>query len=172
MLEETNGLSLDKLLYHVRKDGSDGVEPLVRLTDVTKSDLVEEDLLHDEDRDRLRELRTGLHDPQTEGDDLSREKEVDNVAVVVLLDERTDDAEGGEAEVLKRTGLRGRVKERIEEKGDVGAEEEGAGVVVRSDALEEGEGVANTVRGVSSKGGRGEERVDGDDFLQKSRHDA
>lgn len=165
-------MRLDELLDHVREDRPDGVEPLVRLADVAESYLVEEDLLDDEDGDRFRQLRTRLHDPKAEGDDFGREEEVDDVAVIVLLDEGSDDAEGGEAEVLERTSLGSRVEEGVEEEGDVGAEEEGAGVVVRGDALEEGEGVADAVRGVGGEGRRGEERVDGNDFLEKSRHDA
>lgn len=39
-------------------------------------------------------------------------------------------------------------------------QEEGSGVVVRGDALEEGEGVTDSVRGVSGERWRSEERVD------------
>ena len=85
--------------------------------------------------------------------------------------ECSDDAEGGEAEVFEGTGFRSGVKEGVEEEGNVGGEEEGTGVVVGSDALEEGEGVADSIRGVGGEGRRREKWVDGDYLLQQRRHD-
>jgi len=49
MFEESDRLSLDKLIDHVTKDGADGEKSLVSVTDVREPGLVEEDLLHDED---------------------------------------------------------------------------------------------------------------------------
>lgn len=134
--------------------------------------LVEENLLDDKDGDRFRQFGPGLHDAEAERDDLGRQEKVDDVAVVVLLDERADDAERSQAEVLERARFRGRVEERIQEQGDVGRQEEGARVVVRGDALQEGEGVADPVRGVRRQRRRSEERVHRHDLLQQRRHDA
>ena len=64
------------------------------MTDIREASLVKEDLLHDENGNRLGEFRAGLHDAETEGDDLGRKKEVDYGVVVILLrreeGERTD----------------------------------------------------------------------------------
>ena len=54
----------------------------------------------------------------------------------------------------------------------MGTEEEGSGVLVRGDALEQGQGVANAVRGVGRQSRRGEEGIDGNNFLEKSGHGA
>lgn len=85
MLEQPHCLRLHELVDHVAQDGADGVEPLVGVADVRQAGLVEEDLLHNEDGDRLGELRARLHDAQAEGYDLGREEEVDDGIVVVLL---------------------------------------------------------------------------------------
>lgn len=68
MLQEANSLGLDERLDHVGEDGSDSVEALVRLTDILQSEVVEEDLLDDEDGNRLGQLRASLHDTQTQRD--------------------------------------------------------------------------------------------------------
>lgn len=56
MLEQPDGLTLDELIDHVAEDSSDGVEPLVRLTNISEPEIVEEDLLHNEDGDGLAEF--------------------------------------------------------------------------------------------------------------------
>ena len=53
VLQEAHRLLLDKLGDHVAEDGPDGVESLVRLANVRQARVVEQDLLHDEDGDRL-----------------------------------------------------------------------------------------------------------------------
>ena len=73
MFEQPDCRSLDELIHHVAKDGADGKEALISVTDIGKPGLVEEDLLHDEDRDGLGEFRAGFHDAQAERDDLGRE---------------------------------------------------------------------------------------------------
>ena len=151
VLEKPDRLALDQLVDHVAKHSADRVEALVRLADVSQPHLVEQDLLDDEDGDRLAQLGPGLHDAKAKGDDLGREEEVDHVRVVILLDERTDHAERGEAEVLEWARLAGRVEERVEEERDVGREEEGARVVVRGDALQECERIADPVRGMGGE---------------------
>lgn len=52
----------------------------------------------------------------------------------------------------------------------MGSEEEGSGVLVRRNALEQGQGVANAVRGVGRQSRRREEGVDGNNLLEKSGH--
>lgn len=118
MLQQADRLLLDELRHHVAEHGADGVEALVRVADVGEAHVVEQDLLHDEDRDRLAQLRARLHDAQTQRDDLGREQEVDHLGRIVL-DERADDAERGEAQVFERAGLGGGVEEGIEEERNV-----------------------------------------------------
>ena len=73
MLEQPYGLLLNELLHHVAEHGADGVETLVCVADVPEPEIVEQNFLHDEDRNRLAQLRSGLHNAQTEWDDLGRE---------------------------------------------------------------------------------------------------
>lgn len=40
MLEEANGLLLDKLVDHVTEDGADGVEAFISLADVRKANVI------------------------------------------------------------------------------------------------------------------------------------
>ena len=54
----------------------------------------------------------------------------------------------------------------------MGTEEEGSGVLVRGDALEQGKGIAYSVRGVGRQGGRGKEGINGHNLLQESGHGA
>lgn len=70
MLEQSYSLSLDKTNDHIAQDRANGIEALIRCTDVPKTRIVEQDLLNDEDCDRLRQLATCLHDPQAEWYDL------------------------------------------------------------------------------------------------------
>ena len=90
MLQQTDSLLLDELVDHVAENGADSVEALVRLADVRQTNIVEQDLLDDKDRDGLAELGAGLHDTKTERDDLGCQKEVDDLGGVVL-DKRADD---------------------------------------------------------------------------------
>ena len=93
VLEESDCLRLDELVDHVAKDGADGKEALVGVTDIRQPSLVEKDLLHDEDCNRFGEFRTGLHDAETEGDDLGGEKEVNYRVVVILLMRAAEEGE-------------------------------------------------------------------------------
>lgn len=72
VFEEADRLGLDELVDHVAEDGADGEKAFVSVTNVGKSGLIEEDLLHDEDCDRFRKFRAGFHDAEAEGDDLCR----------------------------------------------------------------------------------------------------
>jgi hypothetical protein len=79
MLQKPDRLRIHQIVHHRAQDGADGVESLVRLTDVRQAEIVEQDLLDDEDGDCFREFRSGLHDAEAEGDDLGGEEEVDDV---------------------------------------------------------------------------------------------
>lgn len=85
VFEESDRLGFDELVDHVAEDGTDGEKAFVSVTDIGEPGLVEEDLLHDEDRDGLREFRAGFHDAEAEGDDLCRKEKVDHRVVIVLL---------------------------------------------------------------------------------------
>lgn len=69
--------------------------------------------MYDKDGDRLAELRTGLHNPETERNDFSRQKEVDDLRRVVL-DKSANDSEAGKSKVFERTALGGRVEKGVE----------------------------------------------------------
>lgn len=118
MLQQPNGLLIHQLRHHIRQDCAHSVKALICLANVLQAHVVEENLLHDEDGDGLTQLGAGLHDAQAERDDLGREQEVDDFGAVVL-DQRADDAEGSQAEVLEGAGLGGGVEEGVEEEGDV-----------------------------------------------------
>ena len=94
MLEKSNGLLLHQLIDHVAEHCAHCIEALISLTDVGKTDVVEQDLLHNENSNSLTKLRTCLHNTEAERDDLGCEEEVDHLGGVVL-DERTDDTQGG-----------------------------------------------------------------------------
>lgn len=105
VLEQADSLGLNELGDHVAEDGADGIKALVSLTDVGQAHFVKENLLDDEDGDRFAELRAVLHDAETERDDFCGEEEGDDIRVVILLDESANDAEGGQAQILKGTSL-------------------------------------------------------------------
>jgi len=119
MFEQADSLLLHKLVHHVAEHRTHCVEPLIRLANIRQPDIIQENLLDNEDGDRLAELRTRLHDPKAKRNDLSGEKEVDDLGRIIL-DQRTDDAKGSQAEVLEWTRLRRRVEERIKEERNVG----------------------------------------------------
>ena len=85
VLEETHCLCLDKLIHHVAEHSADGVKTFVCVAYVREARLVEEDLLHNEDRDCLGELGSSLHDTQAKGDDFRREQEMNDRVIVILL---------------------------------------------------------------------------------------
>ena len=79
MLEQAHCLLLDELVDHVGKNGSNGVESFVSLTDVLQTEVVEQDLLNDKDGDSLAEFATCFHDTQAERDNFGCKKEVDDL---------------------------------------------------------------------------------------------
>jgi hypothetical protein len=90
MLQQTDSLLLDELVDHVAKDGADGVKAFVGLADVRQADIIQQDLLHDKDRDGLAEFGAGLHDTKTEWDDFGCQEEIDDLGGVIL-DKCTND---------------------------------------------------------------------------------
>ena len=101
--------------------------------------------MQDEGGHGLGELAALLHDPEAQGDDLCGEEEVDDL-LFIGLDQCSDDAQAGEAEVLEGTGLRDRVQERVQIQRDVGQEEGGARVGVGRHALQQGQCIAHSVK--------------------------
>lgn len=79
MLQQPYSLLIHQLSDHVREHGTHSIEALVRLADVLQSHIIQQDLLHDEDRDSLAQLRARLHNTKAEGDDLGGEEEVDDL---------------------------------------------------------------------------------------------
>lgn len=77
VLEQSYRLSLNKANYHVAENGANCVEALVSGTDVAQPGIIQQDLLNNEDGHRLGELAAGLHDTETEGDDLGCQEEGD-----------------------------------------------------------------------------------------------
>ena len=84
MLQQPHRLLIHELRDHIREHGAYSVETFVRLTDVLEAHVVEKDFLDDEDRDRLAEFRPGLHNTETERDDLGGQEEVNDFGAVVL----------------------------------------------------------------------------------------
>ena len=85
MFQQPHRLTFDQLIHHVAQHRPHRVEPLVRLTYVGQSEVVEEDLLNDEDGYCFGEFGSCFHDSKAERDDFGGEEEVDDVGVVVLL---------------------------------------------------------------------------------------
>ena len=77
MLQQPDRLSLNKPNNHIAEHGANCVEPLVSGADVTEARVIQQDLLNDEDSNRLGELTAGLHDTETEWNDLSCQQEGD-----------------------------------------------------------------------------------------------
>lgn len=170
MLEQPNSLLVNQLVYHVAEDGADGIEALVRLANVRQPKVIEEDLLNDEDGDRLAKFRPGFHDTQTERNDLGGKKKIHNFGRVVL-DEGADDSKRCEAEVLEWSRLRGRVEKRIQEERQMSAEKEWSRLGVRCHTLQQRQCITDPVRRCSRQLGWVEEWVDRDDLLEEYRHD-
>lgn len=113
MLQKPHRLGLHQLSHHIAQHRHHRKEPLIRMANIRQPRLIKQDLLHDENRDRLGKLGARFHDPETERDDFSGEEEVDDRGVVILFDEGADDAQRGEAEVFEGTGFGGCVEEGV-----------------------------------------------------------
>lgn len=113
MLEQPHCLLLNKLSHHVAQDCSHSVKSLVCSTNVRKTDIIQQNLLYNEDRHRFAQFRARLHDAKAKRDDLRGKKKINNIRRIIL-DKRTNNAKGREAQVFERARLRSRVKERVE----------------------------------------------------------
>jgi hypothetical protein len=114
VLEEPHSLLFNQLVHHIAQNGAHGVEALISLADIAQPDVIQQNLLDDEDSNSLAELRSSLHDAETEGDDFGGEKEVDDLGGVILH-QGADHAERGQAQIFKRSRFRGGVEERVQE---------------------------------------------------------
>lgn len=84
-------LVLDLSDHHVVEDGAHGEEALRRLAEVVQTRVIKENFLDDECRYGLTELRTSLHDPETQRYYLCLKEEADDRRVI-HLDQGTDDS--------------------------------------------------------------------------------
>lgn len=84
VLEQTHRGGLQQLRDHAGQHEAQRVEALRRGTDVGEARVVQQDLLNDEGGDCLRQFRSGLHNPQTQRNNLSLKQKVHNFRVVNL----------------------------------------------------------------------------------------
>ena len=84
VLQQPLARLLAELDDHLAQDHRDMGEPVVGLTDVIQTSLVQQDLLQDEGGHSLAQLGAALHDPQTQRDDLRGQQEVDHLLLVGL----------------------------------------------------------------------------------------
>ena len=71
-------------MLHTSTTGTYRIESLSGGAYIVEADVVEQDLLHDEGGDGLGQVRPGLHDAQTERDDLGLQEEAYNFTIVHL----------------------------------------------------------------------------------------
>lgn len=102
MLKKTCSLLLNELGHHVAEDGANSVESLVSGANVVQAIVVEQNLLHNEDGDRLAQLGSCLHNTQTQWDDLGSQEEVDNLGRIVL-NQSPNNTERSKSQVFKGT---------------------------------------------------------------------
>jgi hypothetical protein len=119
MFEQADCLLFHQLGNHVTKNGAHSIKPLISLTDVGESSVIQQNLLHDEDGHGLAQLRSSLHDAQAERNDLRGQQEVDNLSRVILH-QSPNDAKTSQPKILERTRLRRRIQKWVQEEGDVG----------------------------------------------------
>lgn len=79
MLEQSDRLLLNQLSDHIAEDSAHGIESLICRTNVRQADVIKKNLLHNENGNGLAKFRAGLHDAETEGDNLGGKEEVNNV---------------------------------------------------------------------------------------------
>ena len=84
MLQQPHSLLVHELSNHITQNGPYRVKPFVCLANILQAHIIQQDLLHDEDRDCLAEFAAGLHDTEAEGDDFGGEEEVYHFGAVVF----------------------------------------------------------------------------------------
>ena len=92
MFQQSHGLCLHESNHHITEDGADRIESFICRTNIAQTCIVEQNLLYNEDGNRLTKFAARLHDAKTKRDDLGRQEEVDHFGAVVL-DKSTDHAE-------------------------------------------------------------------------------
>lgn len=118
MLEQSDRLLLNQLSDHIAKDSAYSIESLICRTNVRQANVIEKDLLYNENGNGLAQFRTGLHDAETERNDLGGKEEVDDIRGVILH-QGSNDTQRCETEVLERARFGGRVQKGIQEQGNV-----------------------------------------------------
>ena len=171
VLQKTDRGGRDKIVDHVAEDLADGEKSIGCGAHISEAAVVQQYLLHNKGGNGLAKFGSRTHYSQAQRYYLRLEEEVDDLGIVHLY-QSPNDTQGRQAEILKGSGFGIGVEEGVEVEGDVGTEEEGSGVLVRGDALEQGQGVANAVRGVRRQSRWREEGVDGNNLLEKSGHGA
>lgn len=79
MLQEPGGLLFDELVHHVAQDSPNSIESLIGCADVVQSMVVKKNLLHNKDGNSLAQFGTGLHDAQTQWDNLCCKEKIDDI---------------------------------------------------------------------------------------------
>jgi hypothetical protein len=118
VLEQSDSLLFHQLIDHVAEDRTDSIKALIGLADVSETNVVQKDLLHNENGHGLAELRSCLHNAQAKRDDLSSQQEVDDFGGIVL-DKGTDDTQRSETEILEWPGLGRGIEKRVEKEGNM-----------------------------------------------------
>lgn len=106
MLQETGSLLFYQLSYHVTQNGSNGIEPLIRSTNIIQPVVIEKYLLYDKYRNGLAEFRSSFHYTEAERNDFSREQEVYNIRRIILH-KSPNDTERCESQILEWARFRG-----------------------------------------------------------------
>jgi hypothetical protein len=100
VLEQSDRLLLDQLSDHIAENGAHGIESLICRTNVRQANVIQKDLLYNKNGNGLAQFRAGLHDAETERNDLGGKEEVDDVRRVIL-NQGSDDTQRCEAKVLE-----------------------------------------------------------------------
>lgn len=79
MLKKADCLLLYELIDHIAQHSANSIESLVCLANIGQPDVIQENLLHNENRHGLAKLGTSLHNTKTKRDDLSGQQEVDDL---------------------------------------------------------------------------------------------
>ncbi len=79
------------------------IKPLRRDAHIVQSSVIQQHLLQNKSRHSFGQLASELHDLQTERNDLRLQQKRDHLSII-NFDERADDAQRGEAEVLEGPG--------------------------------------------------------------------
>jgi hypothetical protein len=79
VLEQSCGLLLNQLGYHVAQDSSNSVESFISGANIVQSVIIEENLLDDKNSHGFTELRSSFHDAEAQGDNFCSQEEVNDI---------------------------------------------------------------------------------------------